>query len=136
MMKGNLGQPPGGWPEALQKKVLKGEPASTERPGAVMPPADLGKLRAEAEKLAREGETIDDEDFNGYLMYPEGLQRLLQPAPRLRAGADAADAGLLLRHAAGAGGLDRDRPGQDASRCGCRPSARPTRRATCASSSS
>ncbi|MGN7871890.1 pyruvate carboxylase, partial [Paracoccus sp. 22332] len=25
MMKGNLGQPPGGWPEALQRKVLKGE---------------------------------------------------------------------------------------------------------------
>ena len=36
-----------------------------------MPPADLGALRAEAEKLAREGETIDDEDFNGYLMYPK-----------------------------------------------------------------
>jgi pyruvate carboxylase len=71
MMRGNLGQPPGGWPPALQKKVLKGEPASTERPGAVMPPADLAKLRANAEKLAREGETIDDEDFNGYLMYPK-----------------------------------------------------------------
>jgi pyruvate carboxylase len=71
MLKGNLGQPPGGWPAALQRKVLKGEPASTERPGAVMPPADLGRLRQEAEKLAREGETIDDEDFNGYLMYPK-----------------------------------------------------------------
>ncbi len=71
MMKGNLGQPPGGWPEALQRKILKGEPASTERPGAVMPPADLGKLRTEAEKLTREGEVIDDEDFNGYLMYPK-----------------------------------------------------------------
>ena len=51
--------------------MLKGETPLTERPGAVMPPADLGKLRAEAEKLAREGETIDDEDFNGYLMYPK-----------------------------------------------------------------
>ena len=71
MMKGNLGQPPGGWPADLQRKVLKGEPASTARPGSVMPPADLGALRAEAEKLAREGETIDDEDFNGYLMYPK-----------------------------------------------------------------
>ena len=71
MMKGNLGQPPGGWPPALQKKVLKGETASTDRPGAVMPPADLGKLRTDAEKLIREGEKIDDEDFNGYLMYPK-----------------------------------------------------------------
>jgi pyruvate carboxylase len=71
MMKGNLGQPPGGWPEALQRKILKGEPATTARPGAVMPPADLGGLRIDAEKLCREGETIDDEDFNGYLMYPK-----------------------------------------------------------------
>uniref|UniRef100_UPI002616AFA4 biotin/lipoyl-containing protein n=1 Tax=uncultured Amaricoccus sp. TaxID=339341 RepID=UPI002616AFA4 len=71
MMKGNLGQPPGGWPPALQMKVLKGNAGSTERPGAVMAPADLGKLRADVEKLVREGETIDDEDFNGYLMYPK-----------------------------------------------------------------
>jgi pyruvate carboxylase len=71
MMKGNLGQPPGGWPKALQAKILKGEAASTARPGSVMPPADLAKLRADAEKLARDGETIDDEDFNGYLMYPK-----------------------------------------------------------------
>jgi len=71
MMKGNLGQPPGGWPEALQRKVLKGEAPLTGRPGAMMPPADLRRLRAEATALAREGETIDDEDFNGYLMYPK-----------------------------------------------------------------
>ncbi|HRO11793.1 pyruvate carboxylase, partial [Amaricoccus sp.] len=71
MMKGNLGQPPGGWPAALQSKVLKGEPPMTGRPGAVMPPADLDALRTEARKLTREGEAIDDEDFNGYLMYPK-----------------------------------------------------------------
>ena len=70
MMKGNLGQPPGGWPAALQKKVLKGEPASTTRPGDNMAPADLGALR---EKLQMEaGETpVDNEDFCGYLMYPK-----------------------------------------------------------------
>ncbi len=71
MMRGNLGQPPGGWPAGLQRKVLKGEPASTGRPGAVMPAADLAALRTEAEELCREGEAIDDEDFNGYLMYPK-----------------------------------------------------------------
>ncbi len=70
MMRGNLGQPPGGWPKALQNKVLKGEPASTERPGAVMPPADLGRLRAELETLAGDV-AVDDEDFCGYLMYPK-----------------------------------------------------------------
>jgi pyruvate carboxylase len=34
MLKGNLGQPPGGWPEALQKKVLKGEKPLIDRPPA------------------------------------------------------------------------------------------------------
>ncbi|MBP7241323.1 pyruvate carboxylase [Amaricoccus sp.] len=70
MMRGNLGQPPGGWPEALQRKVLKGEPASTDRPGAVMPPADLGALRAKLKATLPET-SIDDEDFCGYLMYPK-----------------------------------------------------------------
>lgn len=70
MMKGNLGQPPGGWPEALQKKVLKGEPALTTRPGASMEPVDLEATRIKlSEDL--EGMTIDYEDLNGYLMYPK-----------------------------------------------------------------
>ena len=34
MMRGQLGQPPGGWPEAIQAKVLKGDAAETGRPGA------------------------------------------------------------------------------------------------------
>ena len=70
MLKGNLGQPPGGWPADLQKKVLKGEPASTERPGAVMPPADLDTMRADLKGQVKD-EEIDNEDFCGYLMYPK-----------------------------------------------------------------
>jgi pyruvate carboxylase len=70
MMRGNLGQPPGGWPEALQRKVLKGENPLTARPGAVMPLADLDRLRTELRKQAGEIE-VDNEDFCGYLMYPK-----------------------------------------------------------------
>ncbi|WP_312531765.1 pyruvate carboxylase [Paracoccus sp. (in: a-proteobacteria)] len=70
MMKGNLGQPPGGWPPALQKKVLKGETALTTRPGASMPPIDLEAVR-DTLSAELEGKTIDDEDLNGYLMYPK-----------------------------------------------------------------
>jgi pyruvate carboxylase len=70
MLKGNLGQPPGGWPADLQRKVLKGESASTERPGAVMPPADLDTMLTDL-KGQVQGEEIDNEDFCGYLMYPK-----------------------------------------------------------------
>ncbi|MFA5539431.1 MAG: pyruvate carboxylase [Gemmobacter sp.] len=69
MMRGNLGQPPGGWPEALQKKVLKGETPITTRPGARMPPVDLAEARAGLE--ATLDRPVDDEDLNGWLMYPK-----------------------------------------------------------------
>ena len=63
--RGELGQPPGGFPKALQKKVLKGDKPLTERPGAAMKPADLSALCAEA------GTEITDEEFTSYLMYPK-----------------------------------------------------------------
>ena len=70
MMRGNLGQPPGGFPEKIVKKVLKGEKPNTERPGKHLPPTDLEATRAELSKLL-EGKEVDDEDLNGYLMYPK-----------------------------------------------------------------
>ncbi|KAF0675441.1 pyruvate carboxylase [Profundibacterium mesophilum] len=70
MMRGNLGQPPGGWPEALQRKVLKTEAPITDRPGKHLAPVDLEQARAEASAAAG-GVPIDDEDLMGYLMYPK-----------------------------------------------------------------
>jgi pyruvate carboxylase len=70
LMRGNIGQPPGGWPEALQRKVLKGEAPLTGRPGAVMPPADLGGL-LKGLKAEFPDVPVDNEDFCGYLMYPK-----------------------------------------------------------------
>ncbi|WOI55336.1 pyruvate carboxylase [Palleronia sp. LCG004] len=70
MMKGYLGKPPGGWPEAIQKKVLKGEKPLQDRPGKAMKPVDLEEARAQASKAAG-GVEIDDEDLMGYLMYPK-----------------------------------------------------------------
>ena len=70
MMRGSLGQPPGGWPKAIQKKVLKGERASTERPGAALKPVDLEATRKDLSDQL-DGKTVDDEDLNGYLMYPK-----------------------------------------------------------------
>ena len=50
MLHGDLGQPPGGWPEALQKKVLKGEKPLTERPGSLLKPVDLDAERKESRR--------------------------------------------------------------------------------------
>ena len=67
--RGDIGQPPGGFPKALQKKVLKGEKPLKKRAGETMKPADLKKLRRQAEdEVARE---ISDEEFSSYLMYPK-----------------------------------------------------------------
>ncbi|WP_425098850.1 pyruvate carboxylase [Tropicibacter sp. S64] len=70
MMKGSLGQPPGGWPKAIQKKILKDEKPFTERPGLKAAPVDIEETRKTlSEQL--DGAEIDDEDLNGYLMYPK-----------------------------------------------------------------
>ncbi|MEC7762324.1 MAG: pyruvate carboxylase [Pseudomonadota bacterium] len=70
MMKGNLGQPPGGFPKGIVKKVLKGDKPDTERPGKHLEPIDIEATRAEVSKEL-EGFKLDDEDLNGYLMYPK-----------------------------------------------------------------
>jgi pyruvate carboxylase len=70
MMAGNLGQPPGGWPAALQKKVLKGAKPFTDRPGLHAEPVDIEATRARVSKEL-EGFKLDDEDLCGYLMYPK-----------------------------------------------------------------
>ena len=69
MLRGDLGQPPMGWPEALQKKALKGEEPYTVRPGSLLAPADLdAERKAIEEKLERE---VSDYEFASYLMYPK-----------------------------------------------------------------
>jgi len=70
MLRGNLGQPEGGWPPGIVAKVLKGETPQTGRPGAHLPPVDLEAVRAKV-SAELEGFRVDDEDLNGYLMYPK-----------------------------------------------------------------
>ncbi|WP_293447225.1 pyruvate carboxylase [Planktotalea sp.] len=70
MMRGNLGQPPGGFPAGIVGKVLKGETPNSERPGKSLAPVDLTGERAKLSELL-DGREIDGEDLNGYLMYPK-----------------------------------------------------------------
>ncbi|MDX8441188.1 pyruvate carboxylase [Mesorhizobium australafricanum] len=69
MLRGDLGQSPGGWPAALQKKALKGEKPITVRPGSLLKPADLKASRKEIEgKLDRK---LSEYEFASWLMYPK-----------------------------------------------------------------
>ncbi len=69
MLRGDLGQPPNGFPAAIVKKALKGEKPNLERPGKHLEAVDFEATRA---TLAKDlGVDIDDEDLNGYLMYPK-----------------------------------------------------------------
>jgi pyruvate carboxylase len=87
MLRGDLGQPPGGWPEALQRKALKGEVPIHARPGSLLPPADFAVMRKEAE--ARCGRQLDERELSAYAMYPKvftdfaGAQRKYGPVSRL-----------------------------------------------------
>ena len=69
MLRGDLGQPPSGWPAGLQKKVLKGAEPIVVRPGSLIIQADLPKERKNIEtKLERK---ISDKEFASFLMYPK-----------------------------------------------------------------
>ncbi|MBV6424973.1 MAG: 4-hydroxy-2-oxovalerate aldolase [Steroidobacteraceae bacterium] len=68
LMRGDIGQPPGGFPKALQAKVLNGAAPLTVRPGAVLPPVDLEAARAEV--AGRIGRDVADYQLASYLMYP------------------------------------------------------------------
>jgi pyruvate carboxylase len=67
--EGRLGQPPGGFPEALQKKVLRDRKAITHRPGVTLPPVDFTAIRGDVEKKLER--TATEQDISSYLMYPK-----------------------------------------------------------------
>jgi pyruvate carboxylase len=69
LFHGDLGQPVGGFPADLQRKVLGGKSPLTVRPGELLPDADLPGERAEAER--RVGRPISDSELAAYLMYPK-----------------------------------------------------------------
>lgn len=67
--QGDLGQPVGGFPKELQRIILKGRPAFTERPGDLAAPVDFAKVQEElAEKIGYQPKL---EEVLSYLMYPQ-----------------------------------------------------------------
>jgi len=68
MFKGMLGQPYQGWPEDLQKIVLKGQEPITCRPGELLEPVDFEEERLKLEE--RLGHKIDDKALVSAILYP------------------------------------------------------------------
>ena len=69
MLRGDLGQPPGGWPRALQRRVLGHIEPITVRPASLLDPVDLPAARADAE--AQCGRPLSETEFASFLMYPK-----------------------------------------------------------------
>ncbi len=69
LMRGDLGQIEGGFPEDIQRVVLKGEQPYTERPNARLKPIDFEKgLAGFQEKF---GKNLGINDYLSYLLYPK-----------------------------------------------------------------
>jgi pyruvate carboxylase len=69
LFRGDVGQPHGGFPPGLQRKVLKGGQPRQRRAGEELPPADFAQLRVEAN--VRAARTLTDQQFASFLMYPD-----------------------------------------------------------------
>ncbi len=74
--KGMMGQPKGGFPEKLQKLVLKDEEPITCRPGELLPPEDFDKI----EKYLKEKYRFNPskKDLLSYALYPEVFEDYLK----------------------------------------------------------
>ncbi|MCF6266518.1 MAG: pyruvate carboxylase [Desulfuromusa sp.] len=66
--KGMIGQPYGGFPEKLQKIILKGEQPLTHRPGELLEPVDFLLKRDELEKKLNH--KVSERDVLSAVLYP------------------------------------------------------------------
>lgn len=69
LISGRMGQTPGGFPEKIQKQILRGEAPLTERPGSILPPADFEDAAKQVQEFV--SHTPTDQDVISYLLYPQ-----------------------------------------------------------------
>ncbi|EZP60711.1 pyruvate carboxylase [Exiguobacterium sp. RIT341] len=69
LMKGEIGTPPDGFPQEVQRAILKGAAPLTERPGKMMQPLNFDAIKNELfEKLER---PVTEFDALAYALYPK-----------------------------------------------------------------
>jgi len=66
--EGKLGQPPGGFPEKLQQRVLRSRKPLKGRPGETLLPVDFTAVRQELEK--RVGRPVQEPEVIAHVLYP------------------------------------------------------------------
>ncbi len=76
LMRGDLGQNPGGFPADIQNKVLKGEKPLTQRYGETVQHLDLDATRKKLKKILRH--KISDTELASYIMYPKVFEAYAQ----------------------------------------------------------
>ena len=69
LLSGNLGQPKGGWPKAVQKVILGKQKPMRGRPGASAPKMDLKKEKTSL--IKNFGKHCTDDDLFCSVMYPQ-----------------------------------------------------------------
>ena len=74
--KGMMGQPLGGFPEKLQKLVLKGDEPITVRPGELLEPEDFEKDKKYLED--KFGFEPSEEDLIAYALYPKVFEEYIE----------------------------------------------------------
>ena len=67
LISGGMGQPPGGFPEAVKKRVLLGKEEFVGRPGETLPPADMDAAKTKVAEMV-EGEPTG-QDVISWLLY-------------------------------------------------------------------
>jgi pyruvate carboxylase len=67
LIGGRMGQPPGGFPAAVVKRVMRDRPVILERPGERLPPADFARAATEIKEFL--GREPSQREVLSYLLY-------------------------------------------------------------------
>src|SRR5262245_29533300 len=76
LIAGRMGQPPGGFPPRVRKRILKDVKPVRGRPGASLPPADFEQAAKQLEKKIQHAPS--NRDVVSYLLYPRVFEDFFQ----------------------------------------------------------
>jgi pyruvate carboxylase len=80
LVSGRMGQPPGGFPERVKQRVLRGEQAFPQRPGATLPPVDFAAAAEQVDAILKR--TPSRRDVITHLLYPKVFEEFSQHTER------------------------------------------------------